>query len=35
MSINVYELVTNQIIEQLENNIVPGEAVEWHVGWRI
>lgn len=23
MSINVYELVTNRIIEQLENNIVP------------
>lgn len=25
MSINVYELVTNRIIEQLENNIVPWE----------
>lgn len=25
MSINVYELVTNQIIEQLENNIIPWE----------
>lgn len=25
MSINVYELVTNRIIEQLENNIIPWE----------
>lgn len=29
MSINVYELVTNRIIEQLENNIVPWEK-PWH-----
>lgn len=28
MSINVYELVTNRIIEQLENNIVPWEK-QW------
>ena len=27
MSINVYELVTNRIIEQLENNIVPWEKL--------
>lgn len=29
MSINVYEMVTNRIIEQLENNIVPWEK-PWH-----
>lgn len=29
MSINVYEMVTNRIIEQLENNIIPWEK-PWH-----